>query len=127
MAEFDEETFGPAAAIVRAADAEAAVALANRTAFGLGASIWTADIARGTALARRVDAGAVFVNAVVASDPRVPFGGIKHSGYGRELGELGLREFTNAKTIKVVAPERSEEHTSELQSLMSNSFAVFCL
>ncbi|MBB5705919.1 aldehyde dehydrogenase family protein [Sphingopyxis panaciterrulae] len=105
MAAFDEETFGPAAAIVRAADAEAAVALANRTAFGLGASIWTADIARGTALARRVDAGAVFVNAVVASDPRVPFGGIKHSGYGRELGELGLREFTNAKTIKVVAPE----------------------
>src|SRR3546814_14884813 len=87
MAEFDEETFGPAAAIVRAADAEAAVALANRTAFGLGASIWTADIARGTALARRVDAGAVFVNAVVASDPRVPFGGLKHSGYGRELGE----------------------------------------
>jgi succinate-semialdehyde dehydrogenase/glutarate-semialdehyde dehydrogenase len=105
MAAFDEETFGPAAAIVRAADAAVAVALANRSAFGLGASIWTADVERGAALARRIDAGAVFVNAVVASDPRVPFGGIKHSGYGRELGDLGLREFTNAKTIRVVAPD----------------------
>jgi len=105
MAAFDEETFGPAAAIVRAADADSAIGLANRTVFGLGASIWTADLDRGTALARQVEAGAVFVNAVVASDPRVPFGGIKHSGYGRELGELGLKEFTNAKTIRVVAPE----------------------
>jgi succinate-semialdehyde dehydrogenase/glutarate-semialdehyde dehydrogenase len=105
MAAFDEETFGPAAAIVRAANAEAAVALANRTAFGLGASIWTSDVERGIAMARTIDAGAVFVNAVVASDPRVPFGGIKHSGYGRELGDLGLKEFTNAKTIRVAAPE----------------------
>jgi succinate-semialdehyde dehydrogenase/glutarate-semialdehyde dehydrogenase len=101
MAAFDEETFGPAAAIVRAADAEAAIALANHTSFGLGASIWTSDVNRGAALARRIDAGAVFVNAIVASDPRVPFGGIKQSGYGRELGELGLKEFTNAKTIRV--------------------------
>jgi succinate-semialdehyde dehydrogenase/glutarate-semialdehyde dehydrogenase len=108
MAAFDEETFGPAAAIIRAADAEAALALANRTAFGLGASIWTGDAAHGAALARRIDAGAVFVNAIVASDPRVPFGGIKQSGYGRELGELGLKEFTNAKTIRVVAPEAKE-------------------
>jgi len=108
MAAFDEETFGPAAAIVRAADAEAAIALANRTSFGLGASIWTGDIDRGAALARRIDAGAVFVNAIVASDPRVPFGGIKQSGYGRELGELGLKEFTNAKTIRVAgSPDRS--------------------
>jgi len=101
MAAFDEETFGPAAAIVRAANAETAIALANCTSFGLGASIWTGDIERGAALARRIDAGAVFVNAIVASDPRVPFGGIKQSGYGRELGELGLKEFTNAKTIRV--------------------------
>lgn len=101
MAAFDEETFGPAAAIIRAADAETAIALANRTSFGLGASIWTGDAERGAALARRIDAGAVFVNAIVASDPRVPFGGIKQSGYGRELGELGLKEFTNAKTIRV--------------------------
>jgi len=103
MAAFDEETFGPAAAIIRARDAEEAVALANRTAFGLGASIWTRDTQRGLDLARRIDAGAVFVNAMVASDPRVPFGGIKASGYGRELGDLGLREFTNAKTIRSAA------------------------
>jgi succinate-semialdehyde dehydrogenase/glutarate-semialdehyde dehydrogenase len=101
MAAFDEETFGPAAAIVRAADADEAIALANRTSFGLGASIWTADTDRGRALARRIDAGAVFVNAMVASDPRVPFGGIKRSGYGRELGEAGMKEFTNMKTIRV--------------------------
>ena len=103
MAAFDEETFGPAAAIVRARDTEEAVALANQTAFGLGASIWTRDTTRGLQLARRIDAGAVFVNAIVASDPRVPFGGIKASGYGRELGDLGLREFTNAKTIRSAA------------------------
>lgn len=101
MAAFDEETFGPAAAIIRARDADEAIALANRTSFGLGASIWTVDTDRGRALARRIDAGAVFVNAMVASDPRVPFGGIKRSGYGRELGEAGMKEFTNMKTIRV--------------------------
>jgi succinate-semialdehyde dehydrogenase/glutarate-semialdehyde dehydrogenase len=105
MPAFDEETFGPAGAIVRARDTDEAVELANRTRFGLGASIWTADMDRGARLAREIDAGAVFVNAVVASDPRVPFGGIKSSGYGRELGEAGLKEFTNAKTIRVVAQQ----------------------
>lgn len=101
MAAFDEETFGPAAAIIRANDANDAIALANRTTFGLGASIWTTDTDRGRALARRIDAGAVFVNAMVASDPRIPFGGIKRSGYGRELGEAGMKEFTNMKSIRV--------------------------
>jgi succinate-semialdehyde dehydrogenase / glutarate-semialdehyde dehydrogenase len=96
---FDEETFGPVAAIVRADSDEEAIALANRTEFGLGASLWTGDIVRGRQLARQIEAGAVFINAMVASDPRLPFGGIKRSGYGRELGYYGIREFTNIKTL----------------------------
>ena len=98
MAAFDEETFGPVAAIVRAGSADEAIELANRTAFGLGASLWTAQ-ERAAALVRRIEAGAVFVNAIVASDPRLPFGGIKQSGYGRELGAAGMREFMNTKTV----------------------------
>jgi acyl-CoA reductase-like NAD-dependent aldehyde dehydrogenase len=101
MAAFREETFGPVAAIIRAPDAETAITLANDTEFGLGAALWTGDLARGQALARQIEAGAVFVNGVVASDPRLPFGGIKRSGYGRELGEHGLREFVNIKTVWV--------------------------
>lgn len=98
---FREETFGPVAAIVRVRDADEAVTLANQSEFGLGAAIWTADEDRGRKLARRVQAGAVFINGLVASDPRLPFGGIKRSGYGRELGANGLREFTNIKTVWV--------------------------
>ena len=105
MAAFDEETFGPAAAVIRVADADEAVDLANRTEFGLAASIWTQDIARGQQFARRIQAGAVFVNAMVVSDPRLPFGGIKRSGYGRELGDYGIREFVNVKTLWVGAPQ----------------------
>ena len=94
-----EETFGPAAAIIRAANADAAIDIANETEFGLGAALWTHDMDRAHRLTRRIEAGAVFVNALVASDPRLPFGGIKQSGYGRELGEFGIREFTNVKTV----------------------------
>ena len=94
-----EETFGPAAAILRVPDAEAAVALANATEFGLGAALWTGDADRARALSREIDAGAVFVNGLVASDARLPFGGVKQSGYGRELGHHGLQEFTNIKTV----------------------------
>jgi acyl-CoA reductase-like NAD-dependent aldehyde dehydrogenase len=101
MPAFDEETFGPVAAIVGAADSEEAVALANLTEYGLGANLWTRDDAAGEKLARRIDAGQVFINGMVASDPRLPFGGTKHSGYGRELSAFGIREFTNIKTIWV--------------------------
>lgn len=94
-----EETFGPAAAILRVPNASQAVRIANDTLFGLGAALWTrnADLAR--SLSREIQAGAVFVNGMVASDPRLPFGGSKESGYGRELGMLGLHEFTNIKTV----------------------------
>jgi succinate-semialdehyde dehydrogenase/glutarate-semialdehyde dehydrogenase len=99
MPVFCEETFGPAAAVIRVQDAESAIRLANQTEYGLGASLWSRDIDRARDLARRIDAGAVFINGMVASDPRLPFGGIKHSGYGRELGSYGIREFTNIKTV----------------------------
>jgi len=101
MAAFDEETFGPVAAVIRARDAEHAVELANRSRYGLAASIWTADPARGAALAADIEAGVVFVNEIVKSDPRLPFGGVKRSGYGRELSEAGIREFVNIKTVWV--------------------------
>jgi succinate-semialdehyde dehydrogenase/glutarate-semialdehyde dehydrogenase len=101
MAAFDEETFGPVAAISRARDARHAVGLANRSRFALGASVWTGEPARGEALARDLESGQVFVNGIVKSDPRLPFGGLKHSGFGRELSALGIREFVNAKTVWV--------------------------
>jgi acyl-CoA reductase-like NAD-dependent aldehyde dehydrogenase len=101
MPVFREETFGPVAAVIRARDAEHAIALANDSIFGLGGALWTGDVARGIALARRIVTGAVFVNGMTASDPRLPFGGVKHSGYGRELSYLGIREFMNIQTIWV--------------------------
>jgi len=94
-----EETFGPAAAVVRVRDAEEAIARANDTRYGLGANLWTQDIDRAKVLARRIEAGSVFINGMVASDPRLPFGGVKESGYGRELSEFGIREFTNIQTV----------------------------
>lgn len=99
MAAFDEELFGPVAAIVRVKNAEEAVQLANRTHFGLGGSVWTRDTVRGEALARQIHAGCTFVNGIVKSDPRLPFGGVKESGYGRELSYHGIREFVNIKTV----------------------------
>jgi succinate-semialdehyde dehydrogenase/glutarate-semialdehyde dehydrogenase len=99
MPAFREETFGPVAAVIRARDAEDAVRLANDTEYGLGAAIWSQDIPRAKELARHVEAGNVFINGMVASDPRLPFGGVKRSGYGRELGQYGIREFVNIQTV----------------------------
>jgi succinate-semialdehyde dehydrogenase/glutarate-semialdehyde dehydrogenase len=102
MAAYHEETFGPVAAIISARDVDDAVRIANDTEFGLGGAVFTEDLEKGEAIARdRIQAGAVFVNAFVASDPRLPFGGIKMSGYGRELSDLGMKEFLNAKTVVV--------------------------
>lgn len=102
MPAFDEELFGPVAAVTRAGSEEEAIELANRTVFGLGAAVFTRDVERGERIAaERLDAGAAFVNAFVASDPRLPFGGIKESGYGRELSDLGIHEFVNQKTVVV--------------------------
>ena len=101
MPAFDEETFGPVAAVVRAGDEAEAIGLSNASAYGLGASVWTADAKRGERIARELEVGSVFVNGHVKSDPRLPFGGVKRSGYGRELSEYGLREFVNVKTVWV--------------------------
>lgn len=105
MPAYEEELFGPVAAVIRARDDDDALRIANDTDFGLGGAIYTADLARGERLAAdRLHAGACFVNGLVRSDPRLPFGGIGISGYGRELSPLGIREFVNAKTVWVGEP-----------------------
>ena len=101
MPVFRQETFGPLAALIRAHGEEEAISLANDSQFGLGSAIWTRDEEKARRLAETVEAGAVFINGMVASDPRLPFGGIKRSGYGRELSEWGIREFMNVQTVWV--------------------------
>lgn len=101
MPAFDEEMFGPIAAMIAVNDEKEAVRIANQNRYGLGASVWTKDPQRGEHVARQIESGCVFVNSLMRSDQRLPFGGIKKSGYGRELSELGIKEFMNAKTIYV--------------------------
>jgi succinate-semialdehyde dehydrogenase/glutarate-semialdehyde dehydrogenase len=106
---FNEETFGPVAAVIRVPDAEAAIATANNSQYGLGGALWTGDVERGKELARRIESGGVFINSMTASNPKLPFGGVKRSGYGRELGEVGIREFVNIQTVWVEEPEAAPQ------------------
>ena len=99
MRAYREELFGPVATVIRAADEEDALRIANETRFGLGSSIWSKDTVRAEQLAAHIHAGCTFINGMVKSDPRLPFGGVKASGYGRELSRLGMHEFVNAKTV----------------------------
>jgi len=99
MPVWDEETFGPVSVIIPAKDPEDAVRIANDTPYGLGASLWTKDLELAESMAAQIESGAVFINGMTKSDPRLPFGGTKRSGYGRELAYLGIREFVNAKTV----------------------------
>ena len=100
MPAFDEETFGPLAALACAANADDAVALANRSRFGLGATIFSGDIDRGREIAATIEAGTLAIGTMLASDPRLPFGGVKASGFGRELGHNALFEFANVQSIR---------------------------
>jgi len=109
MPAWREEVFGPVAVLVRAQDTDAAIALANDTIYGLGANLWTRDLERAQLLASQIQAGSVFINGMVASDPRLPFGGVKQSGYGRELSEFGIHEFVNIQTVWM---SDGDEHAS---------------
>ncbi|HEX2680055.1 MAG TPA: aldehyde dehydrogenase family protein, partial [Candidatus Dormibacteraeota bacterium] len=110
MPAYHEETFGPVAAVIRVKDADEAMRVANDTDFGLGSNLWTSDVERAKDLAQRIEAGLVFINGMVASDARLPFGGVKRSGYGRELSDYGIKEFTNIQTIWI-GPTRADGAT----------------
>ncbi len=99
MPAYEQELFGPVASVIKVKDVEEAIKIANDTEFGLGASLWTSDIEKAKSLAKEIESGSVFINGLVKSDPRLPFGGVKLSGYGRELSHYGIKEFVNIKTI----------------------------
>ena len=98
---FKEELFGPVASIYVVKNEEEAINLANATTFGLGASLWTKDIDKAQALASKIESGSVYINTMVVSNPALPFGGVKRSGYGRELSDVGIHEFVNIQTVVV--------------------------